>query len=75
MVDRGGLGILGLLVQVQAEVLDAAGQQGVRVVALLPGSEEPLAGQGQVLIPVRRVVRVLVHDLFIQLSITHTEKK
>lgn len=53
--DGGGLGVGGLLLQVEAEVSQAAGQQAVWTVAPATRAEQPLAGQRQVLVPVGRV--------------------
>lgn len=46
------LRVAGLLLQVEAEVSGAAGQQAVWTVAWVTGAEQPLAGQRQVLVPV-----------------------
>lgn len=51
----GRLRVGGLLLQVEAEVSGAAGQQAVWTVARATGAKQPLAGQRQVLVPVWRV--------------------
>lgn len=48
----GRLRVAGLLLQVEAEVSGAAGQQAVWTVAWATGAKQPLAGQRQILVPV-----------------------
>lgn len=48
----GRLRVGRLLLQVEAEVSGAAGQQAVWTVAWTTGAKQPLAGQRQVLVPV-----------------------
>lgn len=50
------LGVGGFLLQVESEVLGAAGQQAVWTVGPVTRAEQPLTGQCQVLVPVWRVV-------------------
>lgn len=69
-----GLGVRGIFLQIELKVLGAAGQQAVWTVAPVTRAEQPLAGQCQVLVPVRRVVRVGRHNLLIQLSGKHKRR-
>lgn len=54
--DGRCLGVCGVLLQVETEVLNAAGQQDVWTVTLVTRAEQPLTRQSQVLVPVRGVV-------------------
>lgn len=70
----GCLRVRGFLLQVKRKVPRATGQQAVWTVAPVTRTEQPLARQRQVLVPVWRVVWVRLHNLLIQLPSVHKHR-